>query len=146
MENKLWEAWELFKDNNCIALLAKLGSVKFLTQKFLKIWHAENIKFYVKNNVLKKVSAKNFDAVKFLKGEAPISYLSACVAANKQVEDDFLISVVKSAKKINELGCVVWCLGKLGKDTLLYNLLNELDFIEEKLPIEIWEPEFYGLA
>ena len=145
VEIKLWESWELFTDNNCIALLAEFGCIDFLIQKFSKIWQADNVKFYVKNNVLKKVSVKNIETVNFLKEEAPISFLSACVAANKEVDEIFLMSVVKGVKKINELGYVIWCLGKLGKDTLLYDLLSELDSIEEKLPIETWEPEFYGL-
>lgn len=145
VEEKLWEVWGIYTDNNCIALLAEIGSISLLSHNFLAIWHADGIKFYVKNNILKRVSAQSFNTVKFLKDESPISYLSACVAANKSIDDAFALSVAKGASKINELGYVIWCLGKLGKETILYKILDELNSIEEALPIEMWEPEFYGL-
>ncbi|MCI5138552.1 MAG: hypothetical protein D3922_09100 [Candidatus Electrothrix sp. AR1] len=143
IEEKLWEAWELYSDNNCIAILAIMGNMQLLIQNFYDIWHNDNVIFYIKNNLLKKVAILDFNTVKFLKEEAPVSYLSACVAANKSVDDVFVLSVVENSSKINEFSYIIWLLGKLGKESILYNLLNELESIEKKFPIETWEPEFY---
>lgn len=89
IEEKIWESWEQYSDNNCVALLAEKGSVNLLSEKFLIIWKSDDIKFYIKNNALKRVAVESFDEVIFLKDEAPISYLSACVAAKKPVDDAF---------------------------------------------------------
>ncbi|KFZ32125.1 hypothetical protein IDSA_05525 [Pseudidiomarina salinarum] len=143
VESMLWEAWKKYSDSHCLEVLSKYGSLSFLSNHFLQIWNAPNIKFRVKNDVLKRVAVDDFSKVEFLKKDAPVSFLSASIAANRSVDDEFALSVVHSVNKINELGYFFWCLGKLGKKELLLKLLDNIDSIENQIPIETWEPEFY---
>jgi len=145
VESMLWEAWKNHSDNNCLEVLSKYGSLAFLSDHFLQIWNAPNIKFRFKNDVLKRVAVDDFSKVEFLKEDAPVSYLSASIATNRSVDDEFALSVVHGVNKINELGYVFWCLGKLGKKELLLELLDDIESIEKNIPFETWEPEFYRL-
>lgn len=139
IDGLLWESWHKYNDNNCMFVLANNTNVQKLAENFDSIWKSENVKFYIRNNVLKRVAKLDFDKVAFLKEEKPISYLSACVAAGKQISDYEAISIVKSCDSIGSLGYSLWCLGMLGKHKALYEVLSDIKNIEEELPSEFWE-------
>lgn len=146
IEHLLRQSWNTYKDPGCMAVLVKQGSIENLVELFDVLWKSQNTKFYIRNNALKRVAKYDFEKVIFLKNDSPVSYLTACIAAKHDVDDNYLLTVAKDTTAINELGYVLWCIGKLGKANVLYKLLDELETIEENLPVEFWEPEFYGIA
>ena len=143
IDDMLWSTWRKYGDENCLSLLAKHAKSKDLSNNFSEIWK-HDCKFRIKNDILKRVAAHDFDRTGFLKVSEPIPYLTACVAAQKQVEDSFLWSIIERLDTINSFGYVLWCFGMLGKRDFLWAVLEKVDEIESKLPIETWEPEFYG--
>lgn len=140
----LWLAWNVHKDENCLNILTKLTSAEMLAINFDEIWNAD-CKFRIKNNALKRVAQFDFGKIGFLKETEPVSYLTACVAAHRDVDENFLWGVIDGLDKINSLGYVLWCLGMLGKRELLTKVLEKSESIESQLRIETWEPAFYGL-
>lgn len=146
IENLLIKAWKKFGDEGSVSVLVKIGSTQKIVDVFKEIWKSENVKFYIKNQALKKVACFDFSRVRYLKEESPVSFLSASIAAGLNVEDDFILSTARSTNSINELGYILWCAGKLAKRDVIFKLVSEIESMEEKLPLEFWEPEFYGLA
>ncbi|MBB1477567.1 hypothetical protein [Shewanella sp. SG41-3] len=146
VEDLLVKAWKEFGDEGSVSILVKVGSTGKVVDLFKEIWNSNSIKFYIKNQALKRVACFDFSRVSFMEEESPVSYLSACVAARKDISDDFIIDVARSATSINDLGYVVWCTGKLAKRNVLDRLVDEIEAIESKLPVEYWEPEFYGIT
>jgi hypothetical protein len=142
----LLKSWSTFEDSGALNTLVKHASDQQLAEIFPAIWASEDVKFYIRNNALKRVAKFEFAKVEFIRTEHPVSYLSACVAAGKDISDDFILDVARSATSINELGYVVWCTGKLAKRNVLDCLMDEIEVIESKLPIEYWEPEFYEIT
>jgi len=141
---QLWESWGKYYDNNCMEVLSNNTKSEKLASCFSEIWNNENIEYYIRNNVLKRVALIDFEKISFLKNSAPIAYLSACVATNKYISDDFAISVLDSVDKISTLSYVLWCLGKLGKRNLLIDLCGNIQDIENNISLKTGEPEFYA--
>lgn len=139
IDELLWKSWHKYNDNNCMGVLVNNTDVRKLAENFESIWNSENLKFYIKNNVLKRVAKCDFKKVSFLEKEKPVSYLSACVASEKQITDEAAISIVKSSDSIGSIGYCLWCLGMLGKHKALYQILGDINKIEENLPTEFWE-------
>ncbi len=139
IDNKLWESWKIYRDNNCMDVLSKNTISENIIPHFNEIWADENIRFYIKNNALKKVAVSNIEAVDFLKEESPVSYLSACVAAKHEINDELAKSIAKQSDKISTLNYVLWCLGMLGKEKILCDLLDQITDIEKNIPHETWE-------
>lgn len=139
IDSLLWSSWRRYKDNNCMAVLAQNTDVQLLADNFEPIWKSNSVKFYIKNNVLKRVAKFDFNKVLFLRDEKPISYLSACVASEKQISDEEAILIAKSSDSIGSLGYCFWCLGMLGKNMALYQILAEIETLESNLPAEFWE-------
>lgn len=146
VEGLLVKAWKDFGDEGSVSVLVKIGSPGKVVELFEEIWNSESIKFYIKNQALKKVACFDFSRVSFIKEDSPVSFLSASIAAGRNVADEFVLSVARSADSINELGYILWCAGNLSKIDVIFKIINEIEAIEEKLPLEVWEPEFYGLA
>lgn len=146
VESLLIKAWKEFGDEGSVFVLVKFGSTEKLVDIFKEIWDTESIKFYIKNQALKKVACFDFNRVSFIEKESPVSFLSASIAAGRNVADEFVLSTARSADSINELGYILWCAGKLSKRDVIFKLINEIESIEKNLPLEFWEPEFYGLA
>lgn len=146
VEDLLVKAWKDFGDEGSVSVLVKVGSTGKIVDLFKEIWASDNIKFYIKNQALKRVARFDFSRVSFIKEESPVSFLSASIAAGRDVADEFVLTTARSADSINELGYILWCAGKLSKRDVIFKLINEIEAIEGKLPLEFWEPEFYGLA
>ena len=146
IEDLLVKAWKEFGDEGSISVLVKIGSIGKIVDLFKEIWGSENIEFYIKNQALKKVARFDFSRVSFIEEDDPVSFLSASIAARRDVTDDFVLTTARSADSINELGYILWCAGKLSKRDVILKLINEIETIEENLPLQFWEPEFYGLA
>lgn len=136
VDDLLWKSWDIYHDNNCMDVLSKNTKAERLISHFNEIWTNEDLKFFIKNNALKRVAAHNIDSLEFLKKKNLISYLSACVAAKQSIGDELAQSIAKSTNKISAFNYVLWCLGMLGKDKVLYNLLSEATDIETNMPIE----------
>lgn len=146
IEDLLVKAWKDFGDEGSVSVLVKVGSIGKIVNLFKEIWASDNIKFYIKNQALKRVARFDFSQVGFIKNDNPVSFLSASIAAGRDVTDDFVLTTARSANSINELGYILWCAGKLSKKDVIFKLINEIEAIEGKLPLEFWEPEFYGLT
>jgi len=144
VDSQLWKSWCKYYDNSCMKVLSKNTTSEKLASNFSEIWNNENIEYYIRNNVLKRVALIDFEKISFLKKSAPIAYLSACVATNKYISDDFALSVFDSVDKISTLSYVLWCLGKLGKRNLLINLCGNIQNIENNILLKTREPEFYA--
>lgn len=143
IDEKLWVAWNAHSDENCLNILTKFTSAEKLANNFFEIWNSD-CKFRIRNAALKRVAQFDFGEILFLKETEPVSYLTACVAAKKDVDEKFIWDVIDGVNKINSFGYVLWCLGMLGKRELLTKVLEESERIESKLKIETWEPAFYG--
>jgi hypothetical protein len=143
VEQLLWESWHLHRDDDCISVLATNSEGSKLAVEFMDIWNSSDLRFPTKNNVLKRVAKHDFALVDFLKTEAPISYLSACVAAGKQISDDDAISFARGADNLRSFQYALWCLGMLGMRAALYKLLAAIHEIEEPMPIQFWERSFF---
>lgn len=139
VDQLLWDSWHLYRDDGCMRVLANNSTGVSLAAEFSDIWHFQDLRFAIKNNVLKRVAKQDFALVEFLKTDAPISYLSACVAVGKQVSDDEAISIARTAENLRSFQYALWCLGMLGLREALYRLLAEADEIEGRMPIEFWE-------
>ncbi|AFG37472.1 hypothetical protein [Spirochaeta africana] len=146
VEGLLIKAWKKFGDEGSISVLVKVGSTEKIVDIFKEIWDSDKIKFYIKNEALKKVACFDFSRVSFIEEESPVSFLSASIAAGRNVTDEFVLSTARSADSINELGYILWCAGKLSKRDVILKLINEIEYIEGKLPLEFWELKFHGLA
>lgn len=145
IEELLVKAWKKFGDEASISVLVKVGSTERVVDLFEEIWNSSEVKFYIKNQALKKVAFFDFGKVSFIEKDSPVSYLTASIAAGRNVADEFVLKTARSANSINELGYVLWCAGKLSKSDVIFRMTDEIQVIEEKLPLEYWEPEFYGL-
>lgn len=145
VEYLLIRAWKEFGDEGSVSVLVKVGAVKSIVELFKEIWSSSNIKFYIKNQALKRVARFDFSQVSFIEEESPVSFLSASIAAGRDVADEFVLKAARSAVSINELGYILWCAGRLSKKDVICRLINEIEAIEEKLPLEFWEPELYGV-
>src|SRR5690606_24154027 len=110
-----------------------------LKVRFSDIWYSESIPFRFKNEALKRLAAFDFEALNFIKIESPVSYLTACIAAEYPVSDDFIENLAKKSKSIRELGYIVWCAGKLNKTQLLLKLIDDAEKIEINLPKDVDE-------
>ena len=139
VDELLWRSWHAYSDDACLAVLASNSSDARLAQAFAGIWLSPDLHFSIKNNVLKRVAKHDFSAVTFLRKDEPISYLSACVAAGRDISDEEARTIAKTATTLNTFQYALWCLGMLGKRKALYNLLAEASEIESTMPIEFWE-------
>lgn len=146
LETLLLNSWSKFGDVGSLDVLVKHCSDEQLAQLFPTIWASVPIKSYIRHIALKRVAKFDFSKVEFIKMERPVSYLSACVAASKDISDDFILNAARTVDSINELGYIVWCAGKLEKRNVLDHLMDEIETIEAKLPLEFWEPEFYDVT
>lgn len=136
IDQLLWDSWHLYQDDGCMSVLVDNSASMSLATAFVDIWRSQDLRFATKNNALKRVAKHDFTAVEFLKTEAPISYLSACVAAGKQISDEEAISIARTADKLNSFKYILWCLGMLGNREALYKLLTEATEMESQMPIE----------
>lgn len=143
VDTLLWEAWNKYSDENCIGVLALHSSASFLEAAFEEVWRSAALHRSTKNSVLKRVAKHNFDTVKFLERESPISYLTACVAAGVAPADTQVIDIACSAESIGSFRYAVWCIGALGMRDALFELLVKASEVESRIPVEFWEPEFY---
>lgn len=139
IEQKLWDSWHCCHDNALLRVLAKKTTLESLRVRFAEIWHTESIPFRFKNEALKRLAAFDFNAVSFVENDKPVSYLTACVAANITVRDDFIEKLVKNAQSIRELGYVIWCTGKLRKTQLLLKLIDNAEALEINIPKDLDE-------
>ena len=130
VDQLLWDSWHSYRDDNCMGVLAGNTAGASLAIEFNNIWHSPDLRFSIKNNVLKRVANHDFALVAFLKDDAPISYLSACVAGGKQIPDDEATSIAKTADNLGSFQYALWCLGMLGKREALYTLLTEAPAFE----------------
>lgn len=146
VDQLLWESWNKYHDNGCMVVLTNQTDTSSLAVVFTGIWQSQDLKFATKNNALKRVAKHDFAVVQFLKTEAPISYLSACVAAGKKISDEEAIALAITADKIGSFQYALWCLGMLGKRGSLYELISKASSIESKMPKEFREqlPEEYA--
>jgi hypothetical protein len=139
VEKMLWFAWDKYNDNNCIEVLSKKSDISYLVERIEKIWANKEIKIYVKNHIIKRISAHDFSKLHFLRHTSPVSFLSACVAAKVKISDSEAISIAKSSKSIKEYSYSLWCLGALGKNSAIFELLSQSKEIERSMPPELWE-------
>lgn len=134
IEQKLWESWHKYNDIPVLRVLASNSTLNSLKKRFSEIWHNEGIPFKFKNEALKKIAVSDFNSIEFLKDTYPVSYLTACVAADRDLQEEFIDDIVRKAKSLRELGYVIWCVGKLGKTELIMKFLNEAEQIERNIP------------
>lgn len=146
VDNLLWDSWHRYRDDGCMDVLASFSSGERLANEFADVWQSPDLRFFIKNSVLKRVARHDFALVAFLKNDAPISYLSACVAAGKPISDDEASAFAKTADSLRSFQYVLWCLGMLGKREALYALLPEASEIESRMPAEFWEASFFEHA
>lgn len=147
IDRKLWESWSKFGDENCMAMLVMLTEAQILSEKFKSIWESEGLRHSIKNNALKRAAKYDFKSILFLKNESPLSYLSACVAACKDISDEELITITENVDSISALKYAIWCLGALGKRNALQQIASRINEIEAKLPkdfneqlVEMYKP------
>ena len=76
IELKLWRVWNKYRDSNCMDVLARNATPEKFVPYFEDIWGNEELKYGIRNSVLKKVASIQFSKVVFLKSENPIAYLS----------------------------------------------------------------------
>lgn len=139
VDDLLWRSWQEYQDDGCLAALARNSSGTRLAQAFAGIWQSRDLRFSTKNSVLKRVAKHDFGAVAFLRNDAPIPYLSACVAAGRDISDEEAQTIAKTARSLRAFQYALWCLGMLGKRKALYDLLAEAPEVESGMPIEFWE-------
>ncbi|HCH3991755.1 TPA: hypothetical protein NKV63_001716 [Vibrio parahaemolyticus] len=139
VSDSLWNTWNCFKDPSAIDTWVKNAQASKIVHAFKHIWTNENVSLSTKNMALKIVAKTNFDSLSYLKETSPVSYLSACVSANKEVNDSYCSEVIGKVSNINQLGYVLWCLGMLGKYDFLKSEVNKISAIEQNLDKEWWE-------
>jgi hypothetical protein len=143
VDRLLWDSWRTYQDDGCMSVLASNSAGANLAADFTDIWRSSDLRFSIKNSVLKRVAKHDFALVSFLKDDRPISYLSACVAAGKPISDEEAISIAKTADTLRGFQYALWCLGMLGKREALYRLLADATEVESRMPIEFWEAPLF---
>lgn len=133
VEECVWKSWDIFADINAIAVLSELASVAVLAHRFDDLWHSEWIPRRIKNRMLARVAQHSFRLIKNIRHSDPISYLSACVHAQRKPKPSEALALVQQANSTGQLGYGIWCLGKLGMFDTLRDLGAKLPSMEKAM-------------
>jgi hypothetical protein len=134
IENTLWLKYRIYKDLNCLIKITEYGRPENMGMLLQELWSDDKVPFWTKTKILKRIAPINFTGIAFLKDVNPVSYLYASIIAEQdsRMTDEELISIVQGADSLNQLGFIIWCLGKLKKWDVLVKLQHEIDKISMK--------------
>lgn len=123
IEESLWTKFYDTFDENCLDVLIDNSNTKALVEIFPVVW-SNNFSDYIKRKLLKKIAPANFDEIKFIEKDTPVSYLYAVVLADKTINRKQVIKLALNVKNIKEFRFVLWCLGKMKMFDCLVEIAN----------------------